>query len=95
MKLKCIKCKETKNKDHFNKSKRRKTGHHIWCRNCQNKYHNKYRKKFNNENKQFISDYLRLNPCLDCNESNPIVLGFHHIGNKEYLIADLIKKNTL
>lgn len=39
-----------------------------------------------------LYDYLTENHCVDCGESNPIVLQFDHIGdNKEYNVSFLVK----
>ncbi len=44
-------------------------------------------------NKEFVAEYLRTHHCVDCGESNPIVLDFDHVrGNKVYTISWLRKK---
>ena len=35
-------------------------------------------------NKSFIEDYKKLNPCVDCGESNTIVLEFDHITGDKF-----------
>lgn len=35
----------------------------------------KYRKR----NRQYVWDFLKINPCKECGEDNPRVLDFHHI----------------
>lgn len=48
-----------------------------------------------------ILEYLRNNPCVDCGESDPIVLEFDHLdptlkkGNISYLVSMCVAKQTL
>jgi hypothetical protein len=45
-------------------------------------------------NQQFVWDYLKTHPCIDCGETNPIVLEFDHKDNveKHNNISFLIEK---
>lgn len=43
------------------------------------------------KNKEFISEYLSNNSCVDCGEKDIIVLEFDHINDKKYNIADMIQ----
>ena len=39
---------------------------------------------------QFVRDYLSTHPCVDCGESNPIVLEFDHVqGQKRMAISEM------
>lgn len=96
---KCCNCKEIKSVKLFNK---RGTGYNSWCKKCCNKYHKKY---YSNTRaihyeittrrrivlRQKLLEYLKEHPCVDCGESNPITLEFHHLKNKKYNIANIIK----
>jgi hypothetical protein len=49
-------------------------------------------RKIKQKSREFINDYLKANPCVDCGESDPIVLEFDHVfGDKKYNVADLLK----
>lgn len=44
------------------------------------------------EAQQYIWDYLSTHPCVDCGESNPIVLEFDHIrGRKKKAVGDMAR----
>jgi hypothetical protein len=45
----------------------------------------------------FISNYLKTNPCVDCGETNTIVLEFDHVGEagtKHFNIADAARNGV-
>lgn len=49
--------------------------------------HNKgYRKR----NQEFLFKYLSQNPCVDCGESNPMLLEFDHRENKSYDVSTML-----
>ena len=39
--------------------------------------------------RRFVADYLSTHPCVDCGESNPVVLEFDHIKGKDANVARL------
>jgi hypothetical protein len=43
--------------------------------------------------KDFVAAYLSEHHCVDCGESDPIILTFDHVrGEKKYNIADMVQK---
>lgn len=41
-----------------------------------------------------ILDYLKDNPCVDCKESNLIVLEFDHISDKKHNISNMVQRGN-
>jgi hypothetical protein len=89
----CGTCGEKKSKEHFNKSKLKSDGLNSICRECSNKKSKEYYSENTEKHKKVILarnrknakklrglvfDYLKLNPCVDCGETNMIVLEFDH-----------------
>lgn len=50
-----------------------------------------YQRNGRERRRKFIWDYLSSNPCVDCGETNPIVLEFDHVGKKKFTISNAIR----
>ena len=98
-------CKVEQLKENFNKNSRKFDGLQVDCRNCKKEYQKKWyfknkkkhidncciiRKNCVNENKKRIFDFLEKNPCVDCGETDPVVLEFDHQKDKINCISRLI-----
>lgn len=93
----CSKCNVEKDGDEFRWQNKLKGIKSPWCKSCFSEYEkekwktSKSRRISNKEkreirgdrNCEFIWNFLLTNPCMDCGESNPIVLDFDHKNPKE------------
>jgi hypothetical protein len=102
----CGSCNKDLSEDYFNKCSYRWNGLSWSCKECANRYNERYRelggealkrrvsvlKKSKREaNKEFIWNYKLAHPCVDCGESDPVVLEFDHIGgDKKYSICRMM-----
>lgn len=106
---KCTKCNKTKPLEEFNKRKTGKDGLNSRCKSCVRQYNNEdykskpHRRESIRANSQarvqaarrFVFDYLSTHPCVDCDESDVIVLEFDHRGDKKSDIASMLKSNNI
>jgi len=96
----CTKCNIDKPEDEFQFKYKLKGVKRKQCKSCVKEYRKKYydenrisaisySKECNidrrNRNRQYLWDYLKINPCADCGESDPIVLEFDHKDNVDKL----------
>lgn len=102
----CTICKEIKLLSEYNKKSSSKDGLQNHCKECNRKksreyYHNN-REKHKNitglrrdkkllENQIYVFNYLQSHPCVDCGESNPIVLEFDHLYDKQTSICVAVR----
>jgi len=100
---KCCTCSQKKSLEEFPfiKKKQEYSGK---CKECVREYHRKWhhahpqRKKriqeriqnIKEDNIRKVFDFLKENPCIDCGESNPVVLQFDHEKEKVDTISNLI-----
>lgn len=101
----CVVCKQTKSITEFN-VRRRVTGErHTHCRDCQRIYKRNFylrnrehylqrpaqeKEERIQRNRERIREYLSKHACVDCGESDIIVLEFDHVGKKDRPIADMV-----
>jgi hypothetical protein len=87
----CYKCKIIKNIEDFNKNKSTKDGLQKECKKCnKQKIINcnlKNRKKQAHRNRLYIIEYLQTHPCVDCHETDLLVLQFDHVEDKKINVS--------
>ena len=100
---KCCTCKKEKDLEGFNRSSRSKDGRQAQCRQCSKDHYSANSGRYKQqiavtkqarkiEIRKFLRDYLLAHPCVDCGETDPIVLDFDHVrGRKIMDICTMIK----
>jgi hypothetical protein len=101
----CTKCFLQKPAEEFGWKDRTINKRHAVCKECTAKrssdwyYANRQHhiqnvginsKAYRDEARQYILEYLQEHPCVNCGESDPVVLEFHHVGEKEAEIAVMV-----
>lgn len=101
----CSRCKEQKENSEFNKSAKNKDGLHSYCRSCHSNHYkdnaDRHKKRVSDRNKRITKELQQLafkyllSGCVDCGETNVVVLEFDHIdpSGKEYNVADLLRRS--
>ena len=106
----CTKCKVIKPMSEFSARKKSPDGKASWCRDCfkahwQERYyayhdhyletHSKSRNKLRQEKAQKVYEYLTAHPCVDCGETDPVVLEFDHRNgeDKTHAVCMLVNRN--
>ena len=98
----CTGCKKELPIKVFHFRNRARNKRHPWCRSCRNAQQTEYRRGREGKAKvrgwrktkhdahcQVIWNYLLTHPCIDCKESDPIVLQFDHQYNKRCNISQM------
>lgn len=107
----CARCTIIKNIDQFALNKVKKDGHQGSCRDCVkqlNKESYKRTKGYQNPKRkatkeraiqvarQLVWDWLDTHPCVDCGETDKLVLQFDHVrGKKINNVSNLINRASL
>lgn len=90
---KCTRCGVEKSVSEFGVQSRRPDGLNPWCKVCKREHDNSTykssptrkqyitanRERARRSNVETIYNYLKTHPCVDCGESDPVVLDFDHI----------------
>ena len=94
----CVTCLEWKDEEDFNWRYKNLGQRHKICRECQKQHQKKwyrnhkshhienvaqYRKELKIQVRNFVWEYLKNHPCVDCGEDDPVVLEFDHRSGEE------------
>jgi len=103
----CLKCNQNKTEADFSFKVTQSNKLQPWCKSCQKIYKDKHyqanRKKYIQKNRTRVQlrkeilrslflTYLADHPCVDCGETDPIVLEFDHVRGKSATIATMRQK---
>ena len=107
----CSKCDSVKGKDQFRAKLSSRTGLQSWCRSCEDAGKGKwYRehmavckarttKRWKHARRiaqVCVREYLKSHACVDCGESDLVVLDFDHVrGKKEYNVGEMLARGML
>lgn len=98
----CSTCKVEKSLDQFHRNSTKPDGFQYSCKACKSAYNKthqqRYGKKFaasrtaskleaRKRAEEFLEQYLGTHPCVDCGESDIIVLEFDHLRDKKFEIG--------
>ena len=100
----CSICKTKKLKSEYGLNKSRKDGRQSYCKQCSRLKDRKHyknslkRRKAIRDNSRtarkrnifYILEYLNEHPCLDCGETDPIVLDFDHRSDKVFNVTSAV-----
>ncbi len=102
----CSRCGEVKQESEFAFKSRAKNLLHVWCKVCQKVYKDKHyidnkadyirrvgirNRRVKDELNIRLIEYLKTHPCVDCGESNHVVLQFDHVrGQKKNAISYMV-----
>lgn len=105
----CNRCGESKALEEFQKRARNKDGYADMCKVCKRAYDNAHYKahpdrrlsiRANSDKRiaevqEWIRQYFAEHPCVDCGETDIVVLEFDHVSDKEQNIAHLMKTGNV
>lgn len=101
----CTRCQQEKSLDQFSFKNKRTGKRQARCKACQADYHRQhyqanksyYKHKartweqpYLDKIQRFIIEYLLEHPCVDCGESNPLLLDFDHVRGEKLMEVSVI-----
>lgn len=104
----CKRCDETRSLDDFGNNRSTKDGRQVYCKACVKVINADYYKRTPEKNvdryasraravasaREYIWTHLKANPCVDCDESDVVVLEFDHVrGTKSFDISYAVRNS--
>jgi hypothetical protein len=105
---KCYRCGELKTPEHFAWRNQAKGRHDTFCRACRSAYKKEHyaanrqryidragrrKRELALERTLYLIEYFRSHPCVDCGETDPVVLEFDHLRDKSFSVGmDLTRR---
>lgn len=98
----CNKCKQNLDREeNFNKNKGYRDGYFAQCKQCRKNHPSQVPEKVLQRvrdtrlrNKRFVWNYYSSHPCVDCGESDPLLLDFDHISDNKLANVSKLVHNT-
>lgn len=107
--LKCYRCGATKHVDDFAWKRIAKGQRDTFCRPCRSAYGKEHyaanRQRYidqaaerklvvGRERQTFLIEFFRTHPCVDCGETDPLVLEFDHLADKEFEVCSRLAERN-
>jgi hypothetical protein len=98
----CGRCGQLKPVDDFAWRRKEKGQRHNYCRPCHADYHRAHyltnrtryiaqaatqKQALRLERTRYLIEYFKAHPCVDCGETDPVVLEFDHLRDKSFEIT--------
>jgi hypothetical protein len=106
---KCYRCGELKPIEDFAWRRRGQGQRDSFCRPCRSAYGRehyeanrqryidqaaKVKRRLRGERTRYLIEYFKANPCVDCGESDPVVLEFDHVSDKAFAIGGELTRRS-
>src|SRR4051812_48540847 len=100
--VRCYRCGATKPANDFAWRRKAKGQRDTFCRPCRSAYGREHyeankqryiaqaavvKRRLALERTRFLLDFFETHPCVDCGETNPVVLEFDHLRDKSFSIG--------
>jgi hypothetical protein len=101
----CGRCGETKSVDSFNWRRKGIGQRDNMCRPCRAEYHHEHylankaqyvanaaesKRRLRLARTQWLLEYFESHPCIDCGETDPVVLEFDHLRDKAFDVGQAL-----